>query len=88
MTCPKCNSTKVTVKREKTGEVQGRYSKKHGTVWWICIGWWLVTLDICTLGIFHSVFFKNSKGPNGKASLWHTIAICQDCGHTWETSGN
>ena len=87
MTCPKCNSTKVTVKREKTGEVQGRYSKKHGATWWICIGWWLVTLDICTLRIFHSVFFKKSKA-SGKASLWHTIAICKDCGHTWETSSN
>ena len=87
MTCLKCNSTKVTVKREKTGEVQGRYSKKHGATWWICIGWWLVTLDICTLGIFHSVFFKKSKA-SGKASLWHTIAICKDCGHTWETSSN
>ena len=87
MTCPKCNSTKVTVKREKTGEVQGRYSKKHGATWWICIGWWLVTLDICTLGLFHSVFFKKSQA-SGRASLWHAIAICKDCGHTWETSSN
>ena len=86
MTCPKCNSEKVKIKREKTGEVSGRYSKKHGTTWWLCVGWWLVLLDIGALGIFHSMFWRKSKKANGKASLWHTVAICQDCGHTWETA--
>ena len=85
MTCPNCNSEKVKIKREKTGEVSGRYSKKHGVVWWFCVGWWLVMLDICTFGIFHSVFWGKKKA-NGMASLWHTVAICQNCGHTWETA--
>lgn len=85
MTCPSCNSEKVKIKREKTGEVSGRYSKKHSVTWWLCIGWWLIMLDICTFGIFHSVFWGKKKA-NGRASLWHTVAICQNCGHTWETA--
>ena len=56
MMCPNCNSEKVKIKREKTGEVSGRYSKRHSVTWWLCVGWWLVMLDICTFGIFHSVF--------------------------------
>lgn len=86
MMCPKCNSENVKVRREKTGEVQGTYTKKkkHGAVWWICVGWWLVLLDICTLGIAH--LFIKKKGTRGTASLWHTVAVCQDCGYTWETA--
>jgi len=91
MKCPICGCEDVKIKREKIGEIQGGGSRKkkgiysnRSAMWWICIGWFILSLDICTFGLFH--LLSSSKENNGTTGLWHTVAICQGCGHTWETS--
>ncbi len=88
MKCSICGSENVKIKREKQGEIKGtkRKSKSiysnHNAIWWLCIGWLILICDISTLGLFHLLSFRNE----GNTSLWHTVAICQKCGNTWETS--
>lgn len=98
MLCPKCNCENVKIHREKIGNVSGNKGvyakKKHGILYWTFVGWWIWILhiysDILTLGYTRRKRKQNSIHQVGSYhqtdSLWHTVAICQNCGYTWETS--
>ena len=98
MLCPQCGKEKVEIKREKRGEVQnkgGVIREPRTWKWWATIGWLIVLLDLCTLGLSHlfikwSWFYKNSGQvvPKGTVSVWRTVAFCKDCGYTWETASD
>ena len=41
MKCPKCGSENVTVQVVNETELK---EKKHGFLWWLCVGWYWVPL--------------------------------------------
>lgn len=72
----------------------------HGIFYWLFIGWWFwifkfimwmfkVMLAICTLGL-STLFTRKKKGKIGgktitaSKSINRTVAVCQNCGHTWK----
>lgn len=58
--------------------------KKHGALYWICVGWWLkpilwlfLTLPMLVVSIFKPKKYKTVN---------HTkkIAVCNNCGKSWK----
>ena len=96
MQCPKCGSENVTVQREQTGSIgagtnrvvieQAKRSK--GCFYWVCIGFWWEPIKWLCFDLWRNLFFGGKKrgGLNFKADkvLNKTIALCQDCGHSWK----
>ena len=77
MKCVKCGSENVTVQAVTTVK-----SKKHGCLYWICLGWWLEPI----MWIFLTLpwlFIKIFK-PNKVKSKINSIAVCQNCGKHWK----
>lgn len=81
MVCKKCGSENVTV--EVTTETQLK-EKKHGILYWICIGWWLkpilwffLTLPMLIIAIFKPKKYKTETKTK-------KIAVCHSCGNTWK----
>jgi len=72
----------------------------HGCLWWLFVGWWIwifwvfkfmfdVILACCTLGLSLLFRRKRNSGINGGAiiankSINRTMAVCQNCGHSWK----
>ena len=97
--CPKCGSNNVSYQVAQTGSIGGIIhniggEKRHGVLYWLCVGWWWKPLElffrwmlmICTFGILGR---KKNKGINGKTisaskNINRTMAVCQNCGHTWK----
>lgn len=81
MTCEKCGSDNVKI--ELTTDTKLK-EKHHGIVYWICVGWWLQPiLWICfTLPMLIISIFKPKKYKTETKTA--KIALCQDCGHSWE----
>ena len=76
MTCPKCGSDRVNV---NTVTVQGKTKEsRRGCLW--TIGRWC--LIICTLGIW--LLVGKSKGKAKTKFETKTVAVCQNCGNTWD----
>lgn len=80
MTCKKCGGTNVTVNVINEVELK---DKRHGCLWWLCVGWWWVpikwlffTLPALLLALFGR---KKQKTVNHQK----TVCVCQDCGYTW-----
>jgi uncharacterized Zn finger protein len=72
MICPKCGGEHV-----QTQVVVETIEKKRG-----CLGWVVWILIACTIiGLIFLLIpmFSNSK----KKTKTYTMAVCQDCGHTW-----
>ena len=76
MKCVKCGSENVTVQAVTTVK-----SKKHGCLYWICLGWWLepIMWIFLTLPWLIIKIFK----PNKVKSKINSIAVCQNCGKHW-----
>lgn len=81
MKCPKCGSEDVTVQVVTEQELK---EKKHGALYWICVGWWLkpilwlfLTLPMLIVSIFKPKKYKTVN---------HTkkIAVCNNCGKSWK----
>lgn len=89
MRCPKCKSDNVNV--QVVDETDTRIvAKHHGIIWWILIGWWWVPIkklvQFVLFGIF-AVLYWFFKSPKYKQVTKHqkvSLAVCQNCGHTWE----
>lgn len=79
MKCKKCGSENVNVMADHTEKAKGR----HGIIYWLFVGWWLHPLMwlVATLPMFIWRIIR----PNRKTkTVTHTMAVCQDCGYTWE----
>lgn len=87
--CPKCKSDNVNV--QVVNETDTRVvEKRHGIIWWVCIGWWWKpikwVLQLVLFGVF-AVLYWIFKSPRYKTVTRHqkeSMTVCQDCGHTWE----
>lgn len=81
MKCSKCGSENVTVQVVTEQELK---EKKHGILYWLCIGWWLkpilwlfLTLPMIIIAIFKPKKYKTTN---------HTkkMAVCNNCGKSWK----
>lgn len=97
--CSKCGKHNISyqiVQTKTTGNSVHSLSgnKRHGLFYWLFIGiWWepmlwffRTILKICTLGILGR---RRNKMLVGKTvtttkSINCTMAVCQNCGHTWK----
>lgn len=80
MRCPKCKSTNINVqmvevgsstKRKGVGLIGNTYNAARGIA------------SIATLGIAGKVLPK-AEGKNKTKVETEKVAICQNCGHSWE----
>lgn len=80
MKCPKCGSENCSVQVVTETELK---EKKHGLIWWLCVGWWwfpfkwlFLTLPALIVAIFKPKKYKTKT---------HTkkIAVCNSCGKSW-----
>lgn len=80
MVCSKCGSENVTVQMVTETELK---QKKHGILYWICIGWWLkpILWIVFTLPMLVIAIFK----PKNYKTVSHTkkMAVCNNCGKSW-----
>lgn len=80
MTCPKCGSNNVNTQIVQT---EGK-TKKHGNGIAGNLNNAARGLTaMCTLGI-SNIVWKKSKGNEKTSFKNETMAVCQDCGHTWK----
>ena len=64
MVCKKCGSQNVTVQVVTETKVK---EKKHGILWWICVGWWIPPLAV--IAVFESEGFI----WGGKWGVWDNM---------------
>lgn len=96
MQCPKCKSENVLIQRDQTGNIGASTNrvviqepkKRRGCLYWLCCGWIFSLMYWITIGWWWNLFFggKNRSGFNFgiNKSINKTVAICQNCGHTWK----
>ena len=94
--CPKCGSPYIQYQREQSGPCGVSQSgvtimapkKRKGCLYWLFIGWWWEPTYWVTIGWWWRLFFggRRKKGWNLNASetINHTVAVCQNCGHSWK----
>ena len=77
MQCPKCGSNNVNVQAVSIVK-----NKKHGCLYWLCVGWWLEPIMwlFLTLPWLIIKIFK----PNKVKTKVKGYAVCQDCGNRWQ----
>lgn len=80
MKCPKCGSENVTVQVVTETELK---EKKHGLIWWICVGWWWIPIKwlVFTLPALIIAIFKPKKYKTKTISK--KVAVCNNCGKSW-----
>lgn len=87
MQCPKCGSTNVSVQvvNETTTKL---VNKHHGILWWIFIGWWWLAVKwlVFTLPALLVKMFKPKDKKLKQKHAKVSMAVCQNCGHTWQVS--
>lgn len=80
MKCPKCGSENCSVQVVTETELK---EKKHGIIWWLCVGWWWVPIKwlVFTLPALIIAIFK----PKKYKTKTHTkkVAVCNNCGKSW-----
>lgn len=84
MQCPECKSENVTVQREQTANIGAGTNKiviqepkrSRGSLYWLFIGWWKTLL--------FGGRKKSGLNFHANKNINKTIAICQNCGHTWK----
>lgn len=80
MKCPKCGSENVSV---QVVTETGLKEKKHGVIWWVCVGWWWIPIKwlVFTLPALIIAIFK----PKKYKTKTHTkkMAVCNNCGKSW-----
>ena len=80
MVCKKCGSQNVTVQVVTETELK---EKKHGVIWWICVGWWWIPIKwlVFTLPALLIALFKPKKYKTVSHSK--KMAVCNSCGKSW-----
>ena len=95
MDCPKCKSENITCQREQTASIGAgtnkvviqKNTKSHGCLYWLAIGWWWKPIYWLLIGWWWKLLFgrrKSGLNIHANKSINHTVAICQNCGHTWK----
>lgn len=96
MACPRCGSENIMYQREQTGNIgvgtnrvviqQPR--KSHGCLYWLCFGWlWKFIYWLCFgwwLGLLFGGRNKGGWNIHGNKTINRTMAVCQNCGHSWK----
>ena len=94
--CPKCGSDNISYQREQTATIGAstnkvviqKAPKKRGCLYWLLCGWFFELCYWMIFGFWKNLFFGKRKksGLNFHAnkSINHTVAICQNCGHSWK----
>lgn len=83
--CPKCGSSDITFQREQSGSIgvgtnRVTVKKSHGCLWWMCIGWWYWLF----IGWWKDLIFGGGLNIGGSKNINRTMAVCQNCGHSWK----
>lgn len=80
MKCPKCGSENVTVQVVTEQELK---EKKHGIIWWLCVGWWWIPIKwlVFTLPAILVKLFGSKKYNTVNHSK--KVAVCNNCGKSW-----
>ena len=80
MVCKICGSQNVTVQVVTETKVK---EKKHGILWWICVGWWWIPIKwlVFTLPALLIALFKPKKYKTVSHSK--KMAVCNNCGKSW-----
>lgn len=102
--CPKCgsNSIEMQIMQENQGSTTKSVSKtkykekRHGCLWWLCIGWWwwMIDLFIWIFAFIPRVLLHigrkkkytgttKSVSKTKNAITYKTVCICKDCGNNW-----
>lgn len=105
ITCPECGSSNIDIQvfQENNGsktitKTKSKYKeKRHGCLWWLCMGWWWWIVDLAIWIFFFiprvllSIARKrNYKGKSKSTSKtvndidYKSIGVCMSCGHHWE----
>lgn len=96
VSCPKCGGTNITYQREQTASIGAgtnkvvvqKAKKSHGCLYWLCIGWWLLPMYWLLIGWWWKPLFggrtKGGLNFNANKTINRTMAICQNCGHSWK----
>lgn len=94
--CPKCKSENIIYQREQAGNIGAgtnkvviqQPKKSKGCMYWLIIGWWWELFYWLLIGWWWRLFFGGRKkgGLNLHAdkAINRTMAICQNCGHSWK----
>lgn len=99
ITCPKCGSGNVTFQvHQETKTItktKSKYKeKRHGLLWWLCVGWWWWIFDLLfwvflfiPRALLHIGRRKQYKGKSKSVAKekakYRTVCLCQDCGMNW-----
>lgn len=91
MNCPKCGSENVLIQREQTttvGATKVVGQKKKGCFNFIMGGWIVSLLYWLFIGWWKNLIFgkreKGAKSVHAGKTFNKTVAVCQNCGHTWK----
>lgn len=81
MRCPKCGSENVSVQMVSESKLK---NKRHGLIWWLCIGLWWVPIKWLFFTV-PALIFKIFAPKRQKIKTIHkTMCVCQTCGHNWK----
>ena len=81
MKCPKCKNENVTINMVSETEYE---KKKHGFLYKITIGWLLFVIK-WVFFTFPAILLKVFGFDKGRAvNKAKKIAVCQDCGNSWD----
>ena len=97
--CPKCGGTNINYQREQSGNV-GAFTntvyvkepqKRRGCLYWVCCLWLFELLYWLFIGWWWNLLFGRKRhggvGFNANKAFNHTVAVCQNCGYSWNASG-
>jgi hypothetical protein len=58
--------------------------KKHGVIWWLCVGWWWLPIKwlVFTLPALLIALFKPKKYKTETRTK--KMAVCNNCGKSWK----
>ena len=93
--CPRCGSQHLSYQFVNTGTVGAATNtvvvmpakKSKGCLYWVLIGWWWAPIHGLTKGITHLAFGGRKKAGlnfNANKILNKKMAICQNCGYSWQ----
>ncbi len=81
MECSECGSSNVSI---QVINEQKLVTKHHGIIWWLLIGWWWIPVKWIFLTV-PALIFAIFVGRRKKIrNIRKTVAVCQNCGHSWD----